>query len=510
MMQSPNNKQTGINMLANIISYSANIIISFILTPYLINALGKETYSFYPIANTIVTYMSVLTNAMNTAASRYVTIALVKDEKLEANRYYSSTLAANLLMSGVLAVFMALVVVFLDRLMVVPINAEVAIKALFSLVFASALVNISSSVFGIATFAKNRIDLRSVRELVTAALKLLLFFLMYRFMTPSIVYVGVVTLVVALVNICFQIGYTKKLLPEIKVSRSFISWSHTKSLLTTSGWSAVNTFGNIMLTGMSMVLANMLYGATASGTYAIVNTVPQFINGVICMLVGVFYPLITYRYAQGDYKGLVKEVQTAQSLCGLFGCAVISVFSALAAEFFSLWTPAEDARYLSVLSFITILPHFVIACMWSLTNLNVAMNKVKIPAMFTLGSGVINVLTACLVHRVWAPGLVSLPLISSGLQIIWVGIFVPLYACRNLNVKWSTFYNIPVKALLCSAVVIVAITLVKSVFTLNTWLRFIVFGGVCGIIALIAFASVLIGPKSMKLLIGAIVRKLKT
>ena len=86
-------------MLANIVSYSANIIISFVLTPFLINVIGKETYSFYPMANTIVTYMSVLTNAMNTAASRYVTIALVQEKQEEANKYYSSTLAANLLMA---------------------------------------------------------------------------------------------------------------------------------------------------------------------------------------------------------------------------------------------------------------------------------------------------------------------------------------------------------------------------------------------------------------------------
>ena len=47
-------KQVAINMVANIVSYSANILISFVLTPFLINTLGKETYSFYPIANTIV------------------------------------------------------------------------------------------------------------------------------------------------------------------------------------------------------------------------------------------------------------------------------------------------------------------------------------------------------------------------------------------------------------------------------------------------------------------------
>lgn len=502
-------KQVTINMAANIVSYSANIIISFILTPFLINTLGKETYSFYPIANTIVSYMSVLTNAMNSMASRFVTVSLVQEKDEDANKYFSSTLAANLILSAILLIPMILVVVFLDRFMEVPINSAAAIKGLFALVFSSAIVNISASVFGIATFAKNRIDLRSLRELVTAVLRLVLFFVLYRFLMPSIIYVGIVTLAVAVVNILFQVTYTRMLLPEISIKKQYISTSHTKELLSSSCWNAINTFGNTLLAGMSMILANMFYGASASGSYSIVNTVPQFISGVIVMLVGVFYPVITYKYAQNDKEGLIKEIKTAQSYIGLFGCAVISVFSALAVEFFTLWTPGENAAYLSQLSFLTIMPHFVIACMWSLTNLNVVMNKVIIPAIYTLGSGVANVLIAYLVYKIWAPGLISLPIISSVLQIIWVGIFIPQYACRNLGVKGTTFYPALIKAVGCSAAVILIIRFVKGFFTLNSWVKFILFGGISGIFALVIFGVVMIGPKNIKSALESLIRKFK-
>ena len=43
-----NSRQLHINMLANIVSYSVNLIISFFLTPFIINVIGKESYSFYP------------------------------------------------------------------------------------------------------------------------------------------------------------------------------------------------------------------------------------------------------------------------------------------------------------------------------------------------------------------------------------------------------------------------------------------------------------------------------
>jgi O-antigen/teichoic acid export membrane protein len=490
-------KQIGLNMAANIVSYSANIIISFILTPFLINTLGKETYSFYPMANIIVSYMSVLTNAMNSMASRFVTISLVKGDIDEANKYYSSVLASNVLLSLILCIPMIVVVIYLENFMEVPINSVAAIKALFALVFSSALVNIIASIFGIATFAKNRIDLRSFRELVTAVLRLVLFFTMYRYLTPSIVYVGVVSLAVASVNVLFQSQYTKMLLPEIHLSKKNVSWKHTKELMGSSVWNAINTFGNTLLAGMSMILANMFYGATASGSYSIVQTVPQFVSGVIAMLVGVFFPVITYKYAQSDKDGLVTEIKTAQKLVGIFGCAVISIFSALATEFFTLWTPSEDASFLSLLSFVTIMPHILIACVWPLTNLNVVMNRVKIPALFTLGSGMANVLIAYIVYRIASPGVLSLSIISTILQYIWIGVFIPLYACHNLEVSPFTFYPTVLKAFCSSFVVMITINFVKGYFNLDSWMKFIVFGVISGIFTLVMMAVVILGLKQM-------------
>ena len=268
-------------------------------------------------------------------------------------------------------------------------------------------------------------------------------------------------------------------------------------MLSSSAWNAVNSFGNILLVGTSMMLANMMYGAAASGLYSIVQTVPQFINGVISMLVGIFYPVITYKYAQKDYNGLVQEIHNAQKLVGMCGCAVISVFSALASQFFNLWTPGEDARYLTILSFLTILPHFIISCVWSLTNLNVVMNKVKIPAIYTLASGLANILIAYVGFRFFRFELIFLPIISAVLQILWVGVFIPLYACRNLGVKWYTFYPVVARAGFCACITMMVIIYVKQFFDLNSWLKFILFGGICGISAMVWFAIVMIGLKDI-------------
>ncbi len=245
-------------------------------------------------------------------------------------------------------------------------------------------------------------------------------------------------------------------------------------------------------------MLNILYNAETSGSVSIVQTVPSFINGVISMLVGVFFPVITYKIAQEDIKGAVEQIINAQRIIAIVGCAVITVFSGMATEFFMLWVPKENAVELSKLSFITIFPHLIISCTWILNNLNIAMNKVKIPALFTLLIGIINIILALVVVKLFNITYVCIPILSSFLQIIWTGVFLPLYSAKVLNVDMKTFYPPVVKALIASGICFLITIFIKSFFAINNWLSFIVIGGSIGLVSLIIFGLFELGLHKFK------------
>ena len=81
-------RQTIINLTAKTISYGTTMAISFFLTPYLVAKIGKVAYSFYPMANNFVNYMGVITIALNSMASRFITIALTKGDKKKSKRIF--------------------------------------------------------------------------------------------------------------------------------------------------------------------------------------------------------------------------------------------------------------------------------------------------------------------------------------------------------------------------------------------------------------------------------------
>lgn len=509
MVEKNENKRLAINMIANVVSYSSTLIVSFVLTPYLINTLGKEAYSFYPLANNFVSYMTILTNALNSMASRYITMALTKKELDKANTYFSSILFSNIIMAGILIIPMLIIVWFIDSLLVVPVNLVGSVRVLFSFSFATMLVNIITAVFGVATFSKNRIDLRSLRELITSVLRLALFVVLFSCFTPSIIYVGVVAFVIALVNFGFQRFYTKMLLPEISIDIKKFDVLYVKEVLFSGVWNSINSLGNMLLVSTSLILVNRFYGADAGGEYSIVQTVPNFINGIISMLTGVFYPMIMIKYAQNDITGMIGEIKKSQRIVGLLSVSVIGVFIGLSYDFFQLWTPGQDYNQLVLLSTITIMPHWIIGCIWSLSNVNIALNKIRIPALYMLASGICNILISNVVYHIFQPGVYAIPLISSIIQILWVLVFMPLYATKQLKVKWYTFYPTILRGGFACAMTVILVITIRNAFCLNSWIKLIGTGVILGGIALLMNAIIILDKNSRKVLVHLVAKEIK-
>ena len=82
--------QLFINIFTNVIAFGTSLCVSFVLTPYLISNLGKDVYSFFPLANNFVNYMSIVIIALNSMAARFISIEIFKSNNVKAQEYISS------------------------------------------------------------------------------------------------------------------------------------------------------------------------------------------------------------------------------------------------------------------------------------------------------------------------------------------------------------------------------------------------------------------------------------
>ena len=504
-----NKKQLSINLVANIASYSVNIIISFFLTPYLIRVLGKEAYSFYPIANNFVQYMSIITIALNSMAARFITIEIARNNTHQANVYYSSVFYANILLSALLLIPMTAAVVFLDRILNIPLDLVVSIKILFILVFLSMLVNIITSVFSVSVYARNRIDLRSLADVIHSVLKLVLYVVLFYLFVPNIIYVGVISVALAVVTFLIHLGYTKKLLPEIHISRKYFETKSVRVMLSSGVWNSVSQIGSALMFSLSIVYCNVLVGPEAGGEYSIIQTIPNFINGIISTLAAVFIPSVTRTYATKSIDEVVSEVQTSQKIMGLITNVPIVVFMVIGADFYRLWVPGENALRLHILSVLTVFHLLFIGVVWTVSNLNTVLNKVKVPALYLIGSGVVNFFAVMLLTRYTDLGVYAVPLASAVILFVWAAVFIPLYPARVLKLKWNTFYTAIFKMVVSSLVILAVTLLLRRLVSLDSWFRLIGFCAVTGCIGVAVNLLVAFSRTERSQFIRSLLRKIR-
>lgn len=504
-----NKKQLSVNLIANIASYSVNIVISFFLTPYLIRVLGKEAYSFYPIANNFVQYMSIITIALNSMASRFITIEIAKKNMHRANVYFSSVFYSNIVLSAFLLIPMSASVIFLDKLLNIPLDLVVSIKILFLLVFISMLINILSSVFSIAVFAKNRIDLRSLADIIHSFLKLILYVVLFYLFVPNIIYVGVISVVLAIVTYLIHLGYTKKLLPDIKISSKYFELKSVMEILSSGIWNSVNQIGSALMFSLSIVYCNVLISTEAGGEYSIIQTIPNFINGIISTLAAVFIPSVTQTYATKSTAEVIDEIKMSQKIMGVITNVPIVVFMVIGMDFYKLWVPGENALRLHILSILSIFHLLFIGVTWTVSNLNTVLNKVKVPALYLIGSGVVNFFLVMVLTKFTNLGVYAVPLSSAIILVAWAAFFIPLYPCKVLKIKWNTFYPAIYKMIISSAIIFILVGGLRYLIDIHSWVGLIAFCAIGGCIGLGVNLYVVLNKAERKHYLNAFRKKLK-
>jgi len=83
------NKQLTINLITTLFVLLINIVINFGLSRYIVDVIGESAYGFVSLANTFVTYATIFTTALNSMASRFITIDIHNQKFKSANQFFS-------------------------------------------------------------------------------------------------------------------------------------------------------------------------------------------------------------------------------------------------------------------------------------------------------------------------------------------------------------------------------------------------------------------------------------
>lgn len=487
-------KQIFINIIASIIAFLVQMVISFGLTPILVNSLGEDAYGFIGLANNFVTYATVLTVAINSIAGRFISIAYNKGEIEKANSYYSSLFFANAILSVIIFILSIIITMELHYIIKIPPQLNYDVKFTFLLVFINFIFSLFHVTFQVVPFVKNKVSLVSIVTAISNILKVVVILCLFALLEPKIYYIALATLAYSLFLLILCIIISKKLSLDLKIDIQHFNWKDVKTLIVSGIWNSINNLSRILLVGFDLLIANIFVGAYSMGILSIAKNVPSAIETLLSTLALAFVPSITILYAKDKINDVVSEVKFSMKMIALLMIVPVAGFTILGTDFYMLWLhkSMEEVKTIQLLSVLTLIPYMFSVCNFTLPNIDTVTNQLKRASIFTLGMSVVTLITEIIILKVTDLGVVAIAGVSSFYWIIKLTVFNPLNAAKNLKVKWYTFYPDFLKSLGCFGFLLLLYALMYHYVTITSWGSLILTAGVFGIIGyLISFFLIL-------------------
>jgi len=502
------NRQLTINLITTLFVLIINIIINFGLSRYIVDAIGESAYGFVSLANTFVSYATIFTTALNSMASRFITIDIHNNKLKSASEFFSSVLIANCIIIGVLIIPSIFIIWYLENLVNIPVEILVDVKILFSIIFVNFFVGLIGGVFTIATYCKNKLYLSSLRNMESSIIKVLVIVGLFVLFKPATFYIGIATLIASIYILLFNIKYTKELLPGIKIKKKNFSLKKIKILLSSGLWNSITNLGNVLADGLDLLISNLAIDATTMGLVAIAKVPSNVINTVISSLSTVFQPQTIEYYAKGDIENVKNETIKSMKISGIFGNIPFCYIVIFATAFCSVWMPNVALKTLSILCIITFINVFSGGLITPLYNIFTITNHVKGNALLNIGSGLISTIIVLVLLSTTNLGVYAIVGVSSIVGVLKGFIIVPCYSAKCIGIKYNSFFKTIYKYFISSVLMIVVFYIISIIMPINNWIMIFISIVVCGVVGLIINIIIMLEKEDRKLFIELLKNKL--
>ena len=472
-----NHSQSIVNLISSMSVLLINLFISFWLSPFVIRNIGIEANGFVSLANNFITYASIIEMAIGSMASRFITIEYIKGNYEKANIYYNSVFWGRLIIVLVLIGPAVYLVGRLDHFVNVPQNILTDIRLLFGIMFGNFFISLCLPNWGVATYVTNKLHRFYIPNAILTLLRAILLFGTLTLLIPKVYYIAVVSFIISILTVIIQ-WYNKRILvPNLSLSlkkgKRIYSRHATWELITSGIWNSISSVGNMLLSGMDLLVCNIFLGPTAMGIVALSKILPAQIQSLSASITNAFSPSITISYAKGDMEVVYKDLRRAMKMTSFILIIPIAIIVTFGDWFFALWVPSQNAQLLQTLSILGIVGYMFTSGTQILYNVFGAVNKVRPNSIAMVSSGVVSICTMYVLVKYTHIGIYIFGGVSIIVNLIRNMSFTLPATAKYLGFKWTRFYPQVGQTVLASIILIVIGQLLKPWLPNGSWINLI-------------------------------------
>lgn len=470
MIVNSDNKKTFVNLSSALVLLALNLLYNFFLAPYVVETLGEEAYGYITLANNFAMYAGLITVAFNSMAGRFVSVEYHRGNLKCAQEYYSTIFYTNIFLSLTMILPMALLTLFLDKLINIPSYLIVDVKLIFGLVFLNFIINLVASVFSISTFVTNDLYRLSVKRLISVVIKVFGLWVLFNAFGNKLYLVGLSIAVSSLYLLVSSWILSIKVFANIKITYKSFNIARVKDMFAAGVWNTITNIGNVLSDGLDLLVANLFISPTAMGIIAISKTLNTILGSLTGSVSESFQPLITRNYAIDKKDELIGKILLSMKVNGLFSSIAYSWIIVFSLGFFALWIPNLNSKELWILCILSLQGSILSGNMSSLFPIFTLTNKLKLNAISRVAIGLLSVFITYLIVKNTNYGIYAVAGVSSLLGSLFNFFFVPSYVSHLLDVPKWIFYKVILRHVITIIIVVAILFPFSKILVLSSWI----------------------------------------
>lgn len=422
-----------INAVSNWVVLGMNIIIGFLLIPYIIRHIGKGGYGIWTLVASVVGYFGLLQMGVGSAVMRYVPLYDGRNEPQRANGTFSSAMAIY----GVAGLIILVISLALANTLSRFFNQGWQFTVLVRLVGAAAAIACLTAVLDATIRSRERFVMANIVTLFTSVIRgvalLGALSLGYGLIGMAYVTVGISAFGLFLNTIVF-----KRICPDLKFSPKMVNAPHLRELFTFGIMAMLTSIGFMLRFQSDRIIIGKFMNMEVLGIYAVVATLMLYYRKAISASSRVLRPRFGYLDGQNERKESVRILFKSTRFVAVIAGTISLLLMTIGPAFIKLWVGEGFEAAFPVLAVLAVsyLADFSQSPCVSLLS---GYGKMGTLAILFISEGIACIIMSLIFVQIY--GLIGVAFALALPMVLTQGIIRTSYTCNFLNIKIWEYYK---------------------------------------------------------------------
>lgn len=418
---------------ADYTSAVVNVVLKFATTPIVLGLLGSYDYGLWALFGQVLGYLAVADFGITGALKTYIARVAHEGDQRELSILVTNGIVAQIGVASLFTILGLLAGFALPGFFEVPSDRASIVFLAFSLTILARALSIPAS--GFASILEGH-QLVATSRLINTGASLLnaLLSVLFLYLGIGLVSLPLSGIVASVVQTLVSLTRIKRLVPDLAISRQFISRARLRELIGSGWWWWLASLGAVVAYQTENILVGKLFGPEAVTTYVLTLTAARLGSGELLRTVLLMRPFISDAFGRGDEpfkrQSFIKGLKYLFLIASTF--AVILCFTNR--YFVSAWVGPDQyaGDWLTAVVALGIVPSTIYKYSWGYVTANLQPKSV---AILRAIEGLLGIGLSLLASKVF--GLVGVPLgilLASALTTAW---YAPLKAAQTMNIPPS-------------------------------------------------------------------------